>query len=73
MYCNNCSGNLAGSSSIGGLTGHTDTVLVRSDDDWGFTDDFTVIVEVRHFNSSYCAAWNLTVTGNTNVGTETCN
>jgi hypothetical protein len=32
-----------------------------------------VVVEVRHWTSSVCAPWTLTVTGNTTVSVETCN
>jgi hypothetical protein len=73
VYCNDCVGNLAGSSTLGGMTGHTDTVYVRSNDDLGPDDTFNVIIEVRHWASTVCANWNLAVTGNTSVGTETCN
>jgi len=72
VYCESCGGGLAGSSNNGGLSGHTDTVTVRRDDSWGVADDFTVIVEVRHFSSTMCAYWDLTITGNTVASTETC-
>jgi len=70
VYCNNCSGAVV--SSTNGA-GQVDTVSVRTNDDSFQTDDMDVVVEVRHFNSSVCAVWTLTVTGNTPVATETCN
>ncbi|MCA9674275.1 MAG: hypothetical protein H6708_27580 [Kofleriaceae bacterium] len=75
VRCGNCSGGSAWqSSTTHGLTGHTDTVYIRGDDDWlsGETDDFDMIIEVRHYSSNRCAYWNLTVTGNTSVSNVTC-
>ncbi len=72
VYCLSCGGTLAGSSTNGGLSGHSDTVTVRRDDTWGVADDFKVIVEVRHVDSTVCAYWNLTITGNAVTDTITC-
>jgi hypothetical protein len=72
VYCVNCGGLLAGSSTVGGLTGHTDTVQLRTNDDLGPDDDKMIVVEIRHWNSTACAPWTLTITGNTAVTTENC-
>ena len=73
VYCVSCGGNLAGSSSVGGLTGHMDVVNVRADDQFMIDDTFEVIIEVRHYASNLCAYWNLNVDGNTTVPSATCN
>lgn len=73
VYCANCAGSLAGSSKVGGLTGHDDVVVVRAEDGWGSDDTFDVIVEVRHYNSTLCANWSLNVTGNVTATAATCN
>jgi hypothetical protein len=73
VYCFDCGGGLAGSSTVTGTTGHWDTVYIRNEDDWGFSDDFGIVIEIRHKSSSRCAYWELTVTGNTVVSTQTCN
>ena len=73
VYCGTCGGSLAGSSIIGGLTGHFDTVNVRRDDGPFSDDSFDITIEVRHFQSSFCANWGLTVFGNTAVNAATCN
>ena len=73
VYCASCGGSLAGSSTIGGLTGHEDVVVVRADDSWGTDDTFVVIVEVRHYNSTVCANWTLDVYGNVSASAATCN
>jgi hypothetical protein len=73
VYCLSCGGALAGSSMVGGLDGHWDTVEIRREDFPGVPDDFDVIVEVRHWDSTLCASWQLTVTGNTLVADTTCN
>jgi len=72
VYCASCGGSLAGSSIIGGLTGHEDVVVVRADDSWGSDDTFVVIVEVRHYTSTVCANWTLDVYGNVSASTATC-
>jgi hypothetical protein len=72
VYCVACGGTLAGSSTLGGLTGHTDTVQVRTNDDLGPDDDKQIVIEVRHWASNVCAPWSLTVNGNTAVTTENC-
>jgi hypothetical protein len=72
VYCVSCGGSLIGSATAGGLTGHYDTVDVRNDDDGGATDDFDVIIEVRHYNSDRCAAWQLTVWGDLAAPTQNC-
>jgi hypothetical protein len=71
VYCNNCTGGLAGSSTLG--SGQVDTVRVRTNDDSFSWDDMDVVIEVRHWSSSVCAPWTLQVIGNTAVSTETCN
>lgn len=70
VYCVSCGGTLAGSS----LSGNgTDSVVVRAEDTNAATDNsFDVIIEVRHFSSTVCADWTLTVTGNEFVSTATC-
>lgn len=68
VYCESCTGNLAGSSRSTGV----DTVNVRRNDSWGNDDSFDVYVEVRHFSSSVCGYWTLTIQGDTTVSTETC-
>ena len=72
VYCANCAGSLAGSSTVEGLTGHDDVVVVRAEDGWGSDDTFDVIVEVRHYNSTLCANWSLNVTGNVTATAATC-
>jgi Putative metal-binding motif len=72
VYCAACGAPLAASSTVHGLGGHFDSVHVRTDDDFGVDDDFDVVIEVRHVDSTICAPWTLTVTGNTSVSTETC-
>ncbi len=62
--------SLAGSSANG--SGVPDTVTVRRDDFVGSDDSFDVIVEVRHYSSTLCANWTLTVQGNTAASSETC-
>jgi len=70
VYCDNCDGSLAGSSVNG--PGEVDGVTVRRDDSWGADDTFYVIVEVRHYSSTLCANWTLTVQGNTTASSESC-
>jgi hypothetical protein len=73
VYCVSCGGTLIGSSALGGLTGHTDTVDVSNDDDWpGWDDSFDVIVEIRYWTSNRCAYWTLTATGDTGAETNNC-
>ena len=73
VYCVSCGGTLIGSSALGGLTGHTDTVNVSNDDDWpGWDDSFDVIVEIRYWSSNRCAYWTLTATGDTGTETNNC-
>jgi hypothetical protein len=72
VYCVSCGGTLAGQSIVGGLTGHTDTVRVRMDDDPSVDDTADFIVEVRHYESNRCAYWDLDITGNTSVTNVTC-
>jgi len=55
VYCGTCGGSLAGSSIVGGQTGHFDTVNVRRDDGPFSDDSFDITIEVRHFQSSFCA------------------
>lgn len=68
VYCYNCGGALAGSSTTTG----TDVVRVRGQDATIFTDSFYVLVEVRHKSSTVCGDWQLTVVGNTAVSAITC-
>jgi len=70
VYCVSCGGSLAGFST--NASGVTDTVTVRRDDSFGSDDSFEVIVEVRHYSSTDCANWTLTVQGNTTASSETC-
>jgi hypothetical protein len=72
-WCDSCGGSYIGSSTVGGLTGHWDTIHVRAEDEWGEPDDFYVIVEVRYYDSTSCESWELTVTGYTIVSSTTCN
>jgi hypothetical protein len=72
VYCASCGGLLAGSSVIGSMTGHDDVVVVRADDEMFVDDTFDVIVEVRHFNSTVCANWNLNIFGNITASAATC-
>jgi hypothetical protein len=71
VYCVSCSA-VMGSSTAGGWGGHHDTFDVRNDDDWGSTDDFNILVEVRYYSSNRCANWTLTVTGNTAASSNNC-
>ncbi|MBI5501397.1 MAG: hypothetical protein HY907_14220 [Deltaproteobacteria bacterium] len=71
VYCISCGGDLAGSSTVSGATGHYDTVNVRREDTGG-DDTLDLIVEIRHASSAGCADWSLTVDGNTPVTTTTC-
>ena len=70
VYCVNCGGSLAGSSTNG--PGVVDAVTVRRDDSFAINDSFDVIVEVRHYSSTLCANWTLTIQGNTAASSETC-
>ncbi len=72
VYCSGCGGTLAGSSVVGGLTGHQDVVVVRADDQTMVDDTFDVIVEVRHNASNICAIWSLDITGNVAAASATC-
>ncbi|MBI5486991.1 MAG: DUF4215 domain-containing protein [Deltaproteobacteria bacterium] len=71
VYCVSCGGLLAGSSTVHGLTGHTDVVDVARDDT-SLDDTFDVIIEVRHVASSICGNWTLQVDGDTPAMTITC-
>lgn len=70
VYCVDCGGSLAGFSS--NESGIPDTVTVRRDDSWASDNSFDVIVEVRHYSSTLCANWTLTIQGNTAASSETC-
>lgn len=72
VYCVSCGGGLIGSSALGGLTGHTDTVDVRNNDDGGSSDDFDVLIEIRYWSSNRCAYWQLTATGDLAAPTNNC-
>ncbi len=72
VRCFDCTTSVTQSSVLGGLGGHYDTVYMKTDDDFGTSEDHDVVIEIRHFSSSYCANWQLTVTGNTAVSTVTC-
>jgi hypothetical protein len=71
VRCFNCDGGLQ-SSTTGGLTGHVDEVLMRTDDDLITTESHDIVVEVRYWNASYCGSWTLEVFGNTSVTNVTC-
>lgn len=73
VYCFSCSGGLAGTSTVHGLSGHYDAVEVRANDDFGADDSHDIIIEVRHYQSNRCAYWDLEVEGNTSVVNQTCN
>ncbi len=73
VYCDACGGTMAGASTVGGLNGHSDTVSVRADDEFGVDDTFDVVVEIRHYDSSLCAYWDLDISANTLVAAPTCN
>lgn len=68
VWCDSCGGEFVGSSTGTGV----DIVEVRTNDSWFIYDDFEVIVEIRHWSSTICADWELTVFGNTSVSRETC-
>ena len=70
VYCASCGGSLAGSSSLGGTA--TEQVNIRWDDTLGTTNDGWVYIEVRYFSGNSAANWNLQVTGNTVVQSNTC-
>jgi hypothetical protein len=72
VKCFNCSEGVTRSSTVHGLTGHTDTVYMRTDDDLITTESHDIVIEIRHFQSSYCANWSLTVRGNTAVSSVSC-
>ncbi len=72
VYCVNCNGNLAGSSSAG--IGQADVVHIRWNDDTpigGEDDSGFIIIEVR-WQTGGCDGYELTVTGNTVVATTNC-
>ena len=68
VYCVSC-GAFIGQSSNG--TGAHDVFDVRNDDDFGFADDFDIIIEVR-WASGGCDGWQLTVTGNLAAANNNC-
>jgi hypothetical protein len=70
VYCLNCGGALAGQSEQ--PAGVDDVVNLRKNDS-GATDTFDVLIEVRHYETTVCAPWTLTVTSDTAVATPTCN
>lgn len=67
-----CGGGPIGSSTIAGLTGHTDVVDVRNDNDLGPADDFEVLIEVRFADGSACGTWTLTAIGNLTAPSNNC-
>ena len=74
LKCGSCSGGIVQQSTVSSLAGHYDYLNIRWDDDWfGEDDTYPVVVEVRHKQSNRCAYWQLLVTGNTTVTTNTCN
>jgi hypothetical protein len=72
VYCLACGGTLAGSSSTHSLSGHTETVPVRAEDDFGASDTHDLLIEIRYFQSNSCSEWQLSITGNTVVAAPTC-
>lgn len=62
VTCFDCAGGPGASSTIGGLTGHTETLDFGRNDVSGEDRSFFVLVEVRYFASNRCAHWDLTVT-----------
>jgi len=73
VYCSSCGGTYVGGSALGGLDGHTDTVDYQANDDDFTWDDGYVVIEVRHWNSTSCGTWTLTVTGDVGSASEICN
>lgn len=72
-YCFGCPGTAVTSSAVANMTGHTETIHLRAEDDTAVDDSHYVYLEVRYRNANRCARWTLTVTGNTSVTTATCN
>lgn len=71
VYCDGCGGALAGESDDG--PGIEDIVDVRAEDTNG-DDSFLIAIEIRHYESNVCAAWDLLIEANTIVdGSATCN
>lgn len=65
LQCFDCGGSNPGrASTVHGLSGHTDTVILSAFDDCFQDDSFFALIEVRHFSSLLCAIWTLTIEGN---------
>lgn len=68
VYCESCGGALAGSSVSSSATDIVDIKRL----DGASNESFEVLVEVRLYQTTVCADWTLTVTGDTYAATETC-
>jgi hypothetical protein len=74
VHCRACGGAPAASSTNAGQGGHSDVVSVGRDDVNGPDDSFEIFIEVRHAGGTNgCAAWTLTVAGNTATTNRACN
>ncbi len=76
LYCFDCGTSVVAQSTNHSLTGHTDTVYHRGNDDtpiFGEDDGHWILIEVRYYDQNRCDSYTLTVTGNTAVSTVTCN
>jgi len=71
VYCNTCSGNLAGSSQLG--NGAVDKVSVRKNDMLFIDDTYDILIEIRFISGTSAANWTLGVQGNVTVAAATCN
>lgn len=66
VYCGSCgTQQLLGASTR--TAGNDELVELGTDDTFATDDTFEVLVEVRHFFSSACAPWTLSVTGGSGV------
>jgi hypothetical protein len=68
VYCANCGGVLAGSSTLG--AGQNDTVHVLVDDPvlGGNDDSVELVIEVRYLSGTSCLPWILSIDGDTGAG-----
>ncbi len=65
LRCFDCPDSNPGrSSTVRGLSGHTDFVVLSSYEECAQDDSFFALIEVRHFSSLLCATWALTIEGN---------
>jgi len=73
VYCFSCGGSLAASSANANMSGHTETVDIRADDDFGQDDSHDVLIYVAYRNANRCANWQLDVSGNLSAPSQNCN